>query len=613
MARPVLLLVLLWPPLLYSKGDYNYGLLENEPLLRVLCEEDRRLYQDLLSLNRTRDNRELARYLDVAYRGFSEEVRPEVHVQHPVNSYSLIKRAAVHSRSLGQLLRDSGHEVLAQEVERLLAATRLYKTVGPKDMTGAMNGLIMIAHAYKLDVEELRRGSLRSPEGEFEAPHSLDVSDLYLLAEMAEDEGFINTAARLLASVSKMVENGEEVLSDFQRMSLKKKIKAILLTHNGLLKKRQSFLSDKDIVNTFMLDEKLGMSKKQPKFVKTGESRQIQWGRTMDYGGLFAGMERMLEGCRDFPSTPEDLVPLYRRVRRCHHLHHRDPFNRLGPFKVEVASALPDPHIVVIHGMLEEEDLQHWHDWASPRLSRERKPGMDGAKVSNAEREAGTVRTVYKSVQAWKDTIVFEGEKKVNANQGYAGMGAYTPDNFTVLDPRAERLSRRLERALALNVTNQWSSHTYQVTNYGLAGTCEAHIDPYGAVEGKIVPENSPRVGLKTTGDYIGTTMAWLEDTPVGGATTFFNRGMMATIRPTRGSVAFWFSLLQDSRRDMASMHGGCPVAVGAKWILNKWIYSYNNWARQPCGRRPSPPQGTDAGHTELPQHRLSWPLESFY
>ena len=29
--------------------------------------------------------------------------------------------------------------------------------------------------------------------------------------------------------------------------------------------------------------------------------------------------------------------------------------------------------------------------------------------------------------------------------------------------------------------------------------------------------------------------------------------------------------------------HGGCPVVMGSKWILNKWIQSYNQWDTLPC------------------------------
>ena len=192
------------------------------------------------------------------------------------------------------------------------------------------------------------------------------------------------------------------------------------------------------------------------------------------------------------------------------------------------------------------------------------------------------------------ETIKFEGEDREE----------YTPTNYTVIDRRAEKLSSRLERALDLNVTNQWSSHKYQVTNYGLSGLCEAHVDPHGYLEGSDV-SHAPH--LKHTGDYIGTMMAWLEDTPAGGGTTFFKLGTDVTLLPKKGSAAFWFSLYTDGMRDPASGHGGCPVAVGSKWILNKWIYSFNNWDRQPCIRQEGEKYEYEA------KARMTWSKSSYY
>ena len=180
----------------------------------------------------------------------------------------------------------------------------------------------------------------------------------------------------------------------------------------------------------------------------------------------------------------------------------------------------------------------------------------------------------------------------------------YTPQNFTIIDRRAENLSSRLEKALDLNITNQWSSHKYQVTNYGLAGLCEVHMDPYGYLEGV---DSTGKEHLRKRGDYIGTVMGWLQDPPAGGSTTFFKYNTEVTIRPTRGSAAFWFSLFTDGVRDPASSHGGCPVAVGDKWILNKWIYSFNNWDRQPCHPRQSKKFQYEK------KVRMSWPESSYY
>jgi prolyl 4-hydroxylase len=473
-------------------------------------------------------------------------------------------------------------------------------------MTGAMNGLLMLIHTYKFDIEDLRKGRIISqPSGtHFDASYGLDVHDLVIMALTAEDEGYINTAARLLRSAHLMVKKGDTHLEQDEVKALTKHRKVILAKHNGLLEKRKTFLSDKDVVNIHMLDENLVKKKKQPKYVTSGKSQKLDWNIMHNHGGMFSLMERQLEGCRDFSMSKGVEKP-----QHCYRLHHADPFHRLAPFKLEVASTLPDPHIVVIHGMLEEEDIRHWVDWATPRLSRSRNSQPGGLKNSAADKGSRKVRTVYKSVNAWKDIIVFEGEKFINAStrNGYVGEGDYTPDNFTVLDSRAERLSKRLERAVALNVTNQWSSHTsYQVTNYGLGGTCEGHLDAYGYEEGKYIEPGSGRQGLATTGDYMATVMGWLEETPLGGATTFFSAGVQVTLRPTRGSIAFWFSQFKDGTLDQATWHGGCPVAIGAKWIFNKWIYSFNNWNRHPCARWP-------ARGRQFHEIRRSWPASSVF
>ena len=62
-----------------------------------------------------------------------------------------------------------------------------------------------------------------------------------------------------------------------------------------------------------------------------------------------------------------------------------------------------------------------------------------------------------------------------------------------------------------------------QVTNYGLGGLCEQHIDPHGYLEGMHLPRS--RESLKFTGDMIGTFMAWLTDVGAGGGTSYIAPG----------------------------------------------------------------------------------------
>lgn len=121
-----------------------------------------------------------------------------------------------------------------------------------------------------------------------------------------------------------------------------------------------------------------------------------------------------------------------------------------------------------------------------------------------------------------------------------------------------------------------------QITNYGLAGLCDPHIDPHGIqeVEGELPPNKK---GLLYTGDMLGTFMAWLADTPAGGRTAYLEPGYEGLVTPEKGAAAFWYDLTSELRRDKTSRHGGCPVIKGSKWILNKWIYAYDNFAKFPC------------------------------
>ena len=52
---------------------------------------------------------------------------------------------------------------------------------------------------------------------------------------------------------------------------------------------------------------------------------------------------------------------------------------------------------------------------------------------------------------------------------------------------------------------------------------------------------------------------------------------------PEKGAAAFWYDLTSEGYRDRSTAHGGCPVLKGSKWILNKWMYSFDNFAKFPC------------------------------
>ena len=93
-------------------------------------------------------------------------------------------------------------------------------------------------------------------------------------------------------------------------------------------------------------------------------------------------------------------------------------------------------------------------------------------------------------------------------------------------------------------------------------------MDPWGYLDGKDLVED--RKSLVAQGDYIATFMAWLKDVPAGGGTGFIGHDYEDVIKPERGAAALWFDLTNGNDRDDRSIHSGCPITAGSKWILNK-------------------------------------------
>ena len=85
------------------------------------------------------------------------------------------------------------------------------------------------------------------------------------------------------------------------------------------------------------------------------------------------------------------------------------------------------------------------------------------------------------------------------------------------------------------------------------------------------------------TGDMMATIMGWLDDVKAGGGTGFIYPNREMVLQPTKGSVAFWMGLKANHVLEEQSLHGGCPVLMGQKWIVNKWIYAFEQWQKFPC------------------------------
>ncbi|XP_076451216.1 prolyl 4-hydroxylase subunit alpha-2-like [Babylonia areolata] len=89
-----------------------------------------------------------------------------------------------------------------------------------------------------------------------------------------------------------------------------------------------------------------------------------------------------------------------------------------------------------------------------------------------------------------------------------------------------------------------------------------------------------------------------LTDVDRGGHTVFLRAGV--SVAPSKqgqsgclwppaskGMALFWYNYSPAIRMERLTLHAGCPVLKGHKWIANKWIWTYGNTFRRPCGPTP--------------------------
>lgn len=124
-----------------------------------------------------------------------------------------------------------------------------------------------------------------------------------------------------------------------------------------------------------------------------------------------------------------------------------------------------------------------------------------------------------------------------------------------------QKIDKKIAKTLGVNIA--WSE-TIQGQKYEVSQEFKAHTD-YFQPNSKEYAEFAADQGQRTW-----TFMIYLNDTPQGGATNFVN--IDKAFSPKKGMAVIWNNLLEDGSPNPATMHHGCPVEKGTKYIVTKWF-----------------------------------------
>ncbi|XP_071142095.1 prolyl 4-hydroxylase subunit alpha-1-like [Mytilus edulis] len=200
------------------------------------------------------------------------------------------------------------------------------------------------------------------------------------------------------------------------------------------------------------------------------------------------------------------------------------------PIKIEIINK--SPRIIVVHDIINVDVISHF---------------------------------TAKSFQLSRSEVV--NIKSRTINDSNVQSEHRTSSTFKYLDdtdyPAVGRLNNFLERLTGLKMNNKQADH-FQIVNYGIGGEYKPHYD---WVEERYVSSR-----MHTGTNRILTVLFYLSDVEVGGSTVFPHLNI--AVPPKKGSALFFTNLDETGHGDSLTLHAGCPVFFGSKWIANKWVHT---------------------------------------
>lgn len=147
------------------------------------------------------------------------------------------------------------------------------------------------------------------------------------------------------------------------------------------------------------------------------------------------------------------LPPKYQPNTFCRFLHHGNPYLKLGPFKEERLSSIPNA--VKFQDILSEKEMSFLKDTAAPQLSRAKNFHQDNSKIKFNHQKKKMRKIIHKTVQAWLPEVKWPDQFP----EYYVGEN-YLRMNYPIL----WKLGRKIQLATQLKTQTHFGATEMQVS-----------------------------------------------------------------------------------------------------------------------------------------------------
>ncbi|XP_034720055.1 prolyl 4-hydroxylase subunit alpha-3 isoform X2 [Etheostoma cragini] len=462
---------------------------------------------------------------------------PATAMANPLVAFTLIKR--LHSEWLNVVYSNEALE----NAQALRSSYEKEEANLPKleDLQGAAKGLMRLQDVYALQVASLVRGCFqRVTKGkpiDIYLPAvsvSLSGDDCFLVGKVAyEQEDYYHSVQWLEESVRLFRGTGGE-WSPENEGTLADALDHLAFSHFKTGNISYAISLSQELLNHDPMNGRVLQNiEKYEKLLGTSPPISINGLRrpSSNYLGTRDTYERL---CQTQGSQPM----LFENPRLfCDYFTNGNPGLLLLPVRREVLSLRP--YVVLYHNFITDTEAED--------IKRTAQPGLKRSVVADGEKQATAEYRISKS--AWLK------------GSAHSIVG---------------KLDQRISMLTGLNVEHPYGEYL-QVVNYGIGGHYEPHFD-------HATSPSSPVFKLKT-GNRVATFMIYLSSVEAGGCTAFIYGNFSVPVMEK--AAIFWWNLHRNGQGDADTLHAGCPVLIGDKWVANKWIHEHGQEFQHRCSLNP--------------------------
>ncbi|CAJ0964234.1 unnamed protein product, partial [Ranitomeya imitator] len=460
-------------------------------------------------------------------------------VSDPIFAFTLLKRLqsewmnVVHSLETDENIRvlKDGYE----KVEKKLPEV--------EDVEGAAKALMRLQDVYSLNVKGLAQGVFQSgPSSHLSILHkpaqvySMSADDCFHIGKVAYDmEDFYHSIPWLEEAVSKFRDSYGSWFTEDQS-SLEHALDYLAFSYykagnvsGALYLSRECLLHD-----PYNMRLALNVAKYEKILEETPARELVEEPSLLRPNVTHLRTRELYEGlCQTLGTQPHHEDP----GLVCSQDTNSSPYLTLQPLKKELLSRTP--YIALYHDFISDDEAEKIKELAAPWLQR--------SVVASGVQQAQAEYRISKS--AWlKDTV----------------------------HPVIADLDVRIAAATGLCAKAPYAEYL-QVVNYGIGGHYEPHFDHATSRKSPVYRTNM--------GNRIATFMIYLSSVDLGGSTAFIYANFSTPV--VKNAAIFWWNLHRSGDGIEDTLHAGCPVLLGSKWVANKWIHECGQEFNRPCGLNP--------------------------